>query len=55
LVPVSLCLRLRIFGNSHPLGTYLVATVLNISAQACATAEFGSLFPGKVAHPPWLT
>ena len=32
-----------------------LAAVLSISAQACATAEFGSLFPGNVAQPPALT
>jgi len=31
------------------------AALLNSSAQACATAEFGSAFPGNVAQPPALT
>ena len=31
------------------------AAVLSISAQACATAVFGSTLPGMVAQPPVLT
>ena len=31
------------------------AAVLSTSAQACATAEFGSVLPGNVAQPPALT
>ena len=30
-------------------------SLLSISAQACATPEFGSLYPGSVAQPPLLT
>jgi len=31
------------------------AAVLSISAQACATAVFGSALPGMVAQPPVFT
>ena len=34
---------------------YYFAALLSTSAQACATAEFGSPFPGIVAQPPALT
>ena len=33
----------------------IFAAVLSISAQACATAVFGSALPGMVAQPPELT
>ena len=35
--------------------TSYFAAVLSTSAQACATAEFGSVLPGMVAQPPALT
>jgi hypothetical protein len=42
-------------GHARGTGRRYFAAVLSISAQACATAEFGSELPGNVAQPPALT
>ena len=39
----------------HEMRACYLAALASISAQACATAELGSLLPGNVAQPPWLT
>ena len=47
--------RLSRRARRHWIETGYFAAVLSTSAQACATAEFGSALPGIVAQPPALT